>query len=217
MTEKLPENYEQDLKKFEDQQENYIGYLQELSQLQQKTKSIRHELNQNLERLKNLRYKILYQLLEEKKLGVCSAEIFPDEFILQHDRIKNPSKLALLGIFPTSQLRFLYFFDIRWSSGSHYESGNSYSIEHILRLCPHHFPQDLPKFPPAVFYHSKINEDRLESHPFYFEVIKKEPNRFIHKTTLIDTPGPYHQSPLPEKIFQHFKITAIPKLPQEPR
>lgn len=225
MLEKLSESYEQSLEEFVLSQANYKTVTDQLKKIKREAQSQYLKLQLAIYQLNQLRHHQVFTIMEEKGLGICSAEIIPEELKLKHKDIKKTSELEKLGLFPKGKLRFIYFHDRRWSKGGHYESGNYYNINYVLSLCPHHFPKEVSFLSASVFSHEKQSTDHTESLPYWEELITKEDSlepMFVSKKTgeqpwTIHSFPEYKFSPLPETVFKYFQIPPIPELPKEPR
>lgn len=178
----------------------------EFEQLEQATHDKLSILREESSRLDILRYQTVYSLMEIASLGVCTAEIIPEEFKDfwgGHRKIAGLSRPERLGIFPIGQLRFLYFHGPGYDSTPYFEQ--SYTKEFILLLCPHHFP----KAPEQETTLSELPDDLSK-------VITCELHRSEGKFTSRDErefSAPYPQTPLPEAIFEYFQIPPLPKKP----
>ncbi|MDO8638728.1 MAG: hypothetical protein Q7R43_04070 [Candidatus Daviesbacteria bacterium] len=221
MPEKLPENYEQGLQEFIASQADYQTTADQLREIKRKIWSQHLQLELAIKGLSKLRHQRAFEIMEEKGLGICSAEIVPEEFKLKHPDFKKTSESEKLGLFLLGKLRFLYFYDKRWVGGGHYESEYSYKINYILSLCPHHFPKKTSFSLASIFSYARQHPTYTDTEclPYWKEVTQKDgqPDVFIDKSQNENRNIGWKISPLPETIFEYFQIPSLPELPQEPR
>ena len=137
--------------------------------------------------------------MERAGLGVCSAEIVPDEFKTSHQRLGLEGPEGL-GLFPIGSLRYLYFKRLGYARGGHYENGSYYDIKYIFRVCPHHFPSE------SLFK----SLQPYSSSETGAEVIRRQDGKFVGKVNDAIMEALYPQRPLPESIFVYFGIQPLP-------
>ena len=170
-------------------------------------------LEDALQNLGSLRYRYIYQLLENQGLGVCSAEIVPDEFAKEYDHngLGGLSEAGKLGIFPIGELRFIYFRDTRRirTLGT-YDGYEYHDFEFIFQVCPYHYPQlILPQFPRSVFSRVGYNSPTANLRSHFADVGRNDNGEFHLSDNKTLITASFKQSPLPEKIFQHFEIAPL--------
>lgn len=203
MVEHLVSEYEQALKRFNTHHRGHEKIRQKLAELTGQARSGYQLLYEEHNQLNTLRYRKVYTMIEKDSLGVCSAEIVPDEFKTSHRRLGLTGPEGL-GLFPIGSLRYLYFKRLGYVRGDHYENGHYYDIKHILRVCPHHFPGE------SLFQFLQP----YGSSETVTEVTKREDGKFVNKINGALMEATYPQIPLSEEIFVYFGIQPLPAGPK---
>lgn len=212
MPEKLPDNFEQVLDELQTAINIYQQLQTRLTGLHSQIDSQKLELKNQQKYAEGLRYQKVYHFMDEQNLDICSAEIIPREFKIKHPDIKRASELEKLGLFSKGKLRFIYFYDREYHSGGYEQHSEYYEKKYILNLCPYHFPLKKSLPTPSPFTYSRslnLSENTL---PHFQEVIKKDENNFIDKSTGKLIEAEYKTFPISENIFKYFQIPPLPML-----
>ncbi|MFH0937344.1 MAG: hypothetical protein V1808_03550 [Candidatus Daviesbacteria bacterium] len=212
-SEKQPVNYEEALNEFLQKSSLYLKKKEAVKKVIEKVIYENNSLWKEHKNLEALRYQFVYKIMEEKGLGVCSAEIEPSEFNTKHQEIEEASEIEKLGLFPIGSLRFVYF-EYRGRSKGDYEPDYYYDVKNIFRVCHHHYPLKLVPLPQSVFSHLHYQDSYAAALSTHFKDIEqREDNKFY---SLSPNKGrepldaSYLISPLPEKIFEYFNIPPLP-------
>lgn len=151
----------------------------------------------HLRELRDLRVAMLEEILEAKRLAICSDR--------EHYGVSETEE-EKLGIFSKDQMRLLYRSKVVWRGSEGYQSKER--EEQLELLCPYHFPADPNKVEPSEeLWTEKRGLDIVS------EVVERE-GRLVTVVNSIDVTDLPIEKYYSEGVYRHFGLAKLPELPR---